>query len=49
MPVRSQPLRPRVDCGTGKTWGLEGSLFWDLIGGVFASVIILLVLFRMLH
>jgi sugar phosphate permease len=29
----------------GKTWGLEGSLFWYLIGGVFTSVIMLLLLF----
>ena len=31
----------------GKTWGLEGSLFWYLTGGVFTSVILLLVLFSM--
>ncbi len=31
----------------GKTWGLEGSLFWYLTGGVFTSVIVLLVLFSM--
>ena len=33
----------------GKTWGLEGTLFWYLTGGVFSSVIVLLVLFSMLH
>jgi len=33
----------------GKTWGLEGTLFWHLIGGVFTSVIVLLVLFSMLR
>ncbi len=33
----------------GKTWGLEGSLFWYLTGGVFTSVIVLLVLFGMWH
>ena len=33
----------------GKTWGLEGSLFWYLTGGVFTSVILLLVLFSMLR
>ena len=33
----------------GKTWGLEGSLFWYLTGGVFAAVILLLVLFSMWH
>ena len=31
----------------GKTWGLEGSLFWYLTGGIFTSVIVLLVLFSM--
>ena len=31
----------------GKTWGLEGSLFWYLTGGIFTSVILLLVLFSM--
>jgi len=38
-----------ADDSAGKTWGLEGSLFWYLIGGVFTSVIILLVLFSMLR
>ncbi len=33
----------------GKTWGLEGSLFWYLVGGVFTSVIVLLVLFSMMR
>jgi len=31
----------------GKTWGLEGSLFWYLTGGILTSVILLLVLFSM--
>ena len=31
----------------GRTWGLEGSLFWYLTGGIFTSVILLLVLFSM--
>jgi len=29
----------------GKTWGLEGNLFWYVAGGAFASVITLLFLF----
>jgi hypothetical protein len=38
-----------ADDSAGKTWGLEGTLFWYLTGGVFISVIVLLVLFSMLH
>ena len=38
-----------ADDSAGKTWGLEGSLFWYLTGGVFTSVIVLLVLFSMLR
>ena len=34
-----------ADDSTGKTWGLEGNLFWFLTGGAFASVITLLLLF----
>ncbi len=34
-----------ADDSTGKTWGLEGNLFWYLAGGAFASVITLLLLF----
>ena len=33
------------DDSTGKTWGLEGNLFWFLIGGGFAAVVTLLLLF----
>jgi hypothetical protein len=33
------------DDSTGKTWGLEGNLFWFLIGGGFASVVTLLLFF----
>ena len=29
----------------GKTWGLEGNLFWIAIGGVFSAVMLLLILF----
>ncbi len=34
-----------ADDSAGKTWGLEGNLFWYLVGGSFASVITLLLLF----
>lgn len=34
-----------ADDSKGKTWGLEGNLFWYLIGGGFASVVIMLLLF----
>jgi hypothetical protein len=38
-----------ADDSAGKTWGLEGNLFWYLIGGAFASVITLLMLFSVWH
>lgn len=34
-----------ADDSTGKTWGLEGNLFWFVAGGAFAAVITLLLLF----
>lgn len=34
-----------ADDSSGKTWGLEGNLFWYLVGGSFASVLSLLLLF----
>jgi len=34
-----------ADDSAGKTWGLEGNLFWYLIGGAFISVLTLLLLF----
>ena len=34
-----------ADDSAGKTWGLEGNLFWFLIGGGFISVLTLLLLF----
>ena len=34
-----------ADDSTGKTWGLEGNLFWFIAGGAFLSVITLLLLF----
>ncbi len=33
------------DDSAGKTWGLEGDLFWYLVGGSFTSVLTLLLLF----
>ncbi len=34
-----------ADDSKGKTWGLDGNLFWYLIGGAFASVVLMLLLF----
>jgi len=34
-----------ADDSTGKTWGLEGNLFWFIAGGAFLSDITLLLLF----
>ncbi|MBU6411205.1 MAG: hypothetical protein KGR98_12535 [Verrucomicrobia bacterium] len=34
-----------ADDSKGRTWGLDGNLFWHLIGGAFTSVIIMLLLF----
>ena len=36
-----------ADDSAGSTWGLEGNLFWYLIGGGFASVMTMLLLFSM--
>jgi hypothetical protein len=36
------------DDSKGRTWGLEGDLFWILVGGSFAFVMILLLCFSML-
>lgn len=36
------------DDSKGKTWGLEGNLFWFVIGGVFAAVMTLLIVFAVL-
>jgi hypothetical protein len=38
-----------ADDSAGKTWGLEGNLFWYLVGGSFASVTTLLLLFSVWH
>lgn len=34
-----------ADDSAGKTWGLEGNLFWFVAGGAFAAVVTLLMLF----
>ncbi|MBV9010150.1 MAG: hypothetical protein JO354_13455 [Verrucomicrobia bacterium] len=34
-----------ADDSAGKTWGLEGNLFWFIVGGAFVSVVSLLLLF----
>jgi hypothetical protein len=34
-----------ADDSAGKTWGLEGNLFWFVTGGAFAAVITMLLLF----
>ena len=34
-----------ADDSAGKTWGLEGNLFWFVAGGAFVAVITLLLLF----
>src|SRR4030095_775602 len=38
-----------ADDAAGKTWGLEGNLFWFVVGGAFATVITLLLLFSVWH
>jgi hypothetical protein len=38
-----------ADDSTGKTWGLEGNLFWFIVGGTFVSVVMLLLLFSVSH
>ena len=38
-----------ADDSTGRTWGLEGNLFWYLTGGCFVSVMTLLLLFSALR
>lgn len=37
------------DDSKGRTWGLEGNLFWYLAGGIFGSVLLMLVLFSSFH
>src|SRR5271154_2456515 len=47
--MKSQELRftetNSADDSQGKTWGLDGNLFWYIAGGSFVSVITLLLLF----
>ena len=38
-----------ADDSAGKTWGLEGNLFWFVAGGAFAGVLTLLLLFSVWH
>jgi hypothetical protein len=38
-----------ADDSAGKTWGLEGNLFWFVVGGAFAAVVTLLLLFSVGH
>lgn len=38
-----------ADDSKGKTWGLDGNLFWYLIGGSFGSVVLMLLLFSAYH
>ena len=38
-----------ADDSQGRTWGLDGNLFWYLIGGLFAFVVLLLLLFSVLR
>ena len=38
-----------ADDSTGKTWGLEGNLFWFVAGGAFSAVVTLLLLFSVAH
>ncbi|MGE0415068.1 MAG: hypothetical protein AB7Q64_23905 [Verrucomicrobiales bacterium] len=38
-----------ADDSSGRTWGLEGNLFWHVTGGVFAAVITLLLCFSALR
>lgn len=38
-----------ADDSAGKTWGLEGNLFWFVVGGGFIGVLTLLLLFSMWH
>ena len=38
-----------ADDSEGRTWGLDGNLFWFVVGGVFAFVVTLLLLFSALR
>ena len=38
-----------ADDSKGRTWGLDGNLFWYMTGGCFASVMTLLLAFGVMH
>ena len=38
-----------ADDSQGRTWGLDGNLFWFMAGGAFAFVIVLLVCFSVMR
>ena len=38
-----------ADDSQGRTWGLDGNLFWYVVGGAFVAVVILLLLFSALR
>jgi hypothetical protein len=38
-----------ADDSGGRTWGLDGNLFWYVVGGVFVFVVTLLLLFSALR
>ena len=54
----SRTLQQSVECvqhtnaatdSKGRTWGLEGSLFWWLVGGVGVAIIVFFVLLVMMN
>ena len=47
-PIRLTDTNSSND-SSGRTWGLDGSLFWIFIGGAAASVGLILVLFSGMH
>jgi hypothetical protein len=51
--MKAQELRftetNSADDSKGRTWGLDGDLFWFIAGGAFAFVIVLLLCFSALH
>lgn len=38
-----------ADDSKGRTWGLDGNLFWFIAGGAFSFVVVLLLLFSAVH
>jgi hypothetical protein len=49
IPMKDHELRfsdtNNADDSTGRTWGLDGNLFWFVVAGVFIFVVTLLLLF----